>query len=145
MIHSLASHRLLKEAFMGEDDTPNDKDHHADEDEEADQDDADVEDDDDEAGMELDDDAESLVDSHAAEQAETPELTREQHRDRFEKFDVVVAAAAIASSTSSERFASVDHWRYRITTQLKCRSWLSWHLDRFQLRRNISLHDASYW
>jgi hypothetical protein len=29
-------------------------------------------------------DAESLVDSHADEQAETPESTKEQHRDRFE-------------------------------------------------------------
>jgi hypothetical protein len=111
MIHSLASHRLLLEAFMGGDDTHTDNDHHDDEDEEADQDDVDVkdDDDDDEAAMELDEDAESLVDSHAAEQAETQELTKEQHRDRFESFDVVVAAAAIASSTSRDRLGSFDH------------------------------------
>jgi hypothetical protein len=55
--------------------------------EEADQDVADVkgdDDDEDEVAMELDEDAESLVDSHAAAQAETPESTQEQHRDRFE-------------------------------------------------------------
>jgi hypothetical protein len=60
--------------------------------------------------MELDENAESLVDSHAAEQAETPESTKEQHRDRLESFDVVVAAAAIASSTSRERMGSFDHY-----------------------------------
>ncbi len=54
--------------------------------EEADQEVADVKGDDDEneAVMELDEDAESLADSHAAEQAKTPDLTKQQHRDRFE-------------------------------------------------------------
>ena len=95
------SHRLLLEAFMGGDDTThngNDLDEDDDDDEDDEHDDAD-ENEDHDVAMALDEDAESLVDSHAAEQAETQELTKEQGRERFESFDYHVR----------DRLGSFDH------------------------------------
>lgn len=107
--HTLTSttHRLLLQAFMGGAD-PDDEDDEDDDDEMV----GDADDDEMDAAMAAAEgdggDDESLVDSHAAEQAETQEMTREnnERRDRLGSFDV--ARERLGSFDVRERLGSFD-------------------------------------